>query len=162
MEPMRYLAARNPKNSRPITYVPMREKYDCLTCVAAMAFNITYEQARDGLGGNLNPNLPKDEETARIQNGFYALMEQCGCSVLHHINPVEPVLGRRYWVSVQIDDPSNALTQIMGHSIVIDEAGRVLDPNPQYGVSRSYSDWSAAMTLSHSIAFVSEFFEFTL
>lgn len=140
----------------------MREMYDCLTCVAAMAFNITYEQARDGLGGNLNPNLPKDEETARVQNAFYALMEQCGCSVLLHVNPVEPALGRRYWVDVQIDDHSNALSQTMGHSIVIDEAGRALDPNSEYGIFKSFSDWSAAMTLTHRVRYVSEFFEFTI
>ena len=159
---MRYLAARNPKNSRPITYVPMREKYDCLTCIIAMALNIAYEQARDGLGGNLNPDSLEGEEKKKRYIALCSLMEQYRCGSLHLVDLVQPVLGRRYWVEVQIDDPGNPLSQRISHSVVIDEAGRVLDPNPQHGVFKSLSDWSAAITLTHRIIFMSEFFDFTL
>jgi hypothetical protein len=159
---MRYLAARNPKNSRPITYVPMRENYDCLTCVVAMALSITYEQACDGLGGNLNPNSLEREETKRRGIALCRLMEQNRCGVLHLVDVTQTVLGRRYWVGMYIDDPINPLSLKITHSIVVDEAGRTFDPNPQYGVFESLSDWSAAMTLTHRLSFVSEFFDFTL
>src|ERR1700730_6688581 len=159
---MRHLAARNPKNSRPISYVPMREMYDCMTCVSAMVFNLTYEEAHDGLGGNLNPSRAEHEESTRMMNAFYILGERCGCGVLHHAQVISTVEGRRYWVGVKIDDPSNVLSQRLGHSIVVDEAGRVLDPNPQYGTFNSLAEWSAAMTLPHQISFVTEVFEFTL
>lgn len=158
---MRYLAARNPKNSRPISYVPMREMYDCLTCVAAMAFNLTYEQACEGLGGNLNPAKPEEEESRRIMNAFYALMEQSGCGVLHHLQVIPTVEGRRYWVGLKINDPNNPFSQRLGHSVVVDETGRALDPNPQYGTFKSLKAWSAAMTLPHEISFVTEVFEFS-
>ena len=140
----------------------MRDKYDCLTCIAAMAFNITYEQARDGLGGNLDPAKPEPEESRRIQNAFYLLMEQCRCGVLHHLRPVPFVVGRRYWVGIKINDATNPLSVRLTHSIVVDEAGHVLDPNPDYGIFKSFPEWSPAMTLRHEEAFVSEIFEFTL
>jgi hypothetical protein len=72
------------------------------------------------------------------------------------------VEGRRFWVGVQINDPSNSLSQIMSHSIVVDEFGKVFDPNPQYGEFTSLKEWQAAMTLSHKLEHATEVFEFTL
>jgi len=127
-----------------------------------MVFNVTYERARDGLGGGLDPSRPEDEESRRIMIGFYSLMEQCRCGVLQHAQPVPFVEGRRYWVGIKINDPTNPLSERLTHSIVVDEAGRVLDPNPDYGIFRSLPEWSAAMTLQNGVAFVSEIFEFTV
>jgi hypothetical protein len=70
--------------------------------------------------------------------------------------------GRRYWVGVRINDPTNELSQRMSHSIVVDEFGRVFDPNPQYGIFGSLREWQAAMTLPHEIDHATEIFEYTL
>jgi hypothetical protein len=159
---MRYLAARNPKHSHPITLVPMRSKLDCLTCVIAMLLGIGYEEVEQAFGGNINPAKGKDEESARLYAGFRMLLMK------HHRGMIEldvmpPIIeGRRYWVGIQIDDPSNPLSQIMGHSIAVDEFGKVFDPNPQYREFRSLKEWHAAMTLQHRLDHATEIFEFTL
>ena len=50
----------------------------------------------------------------------------------------------------------------MAHSIVVDEQGRVFDPNPQYGKFESLKDWSAAMSLPHKIEYVTGLFNYSL
>ena len=100
----------------------MREMNDRLTCVAATAFNLTYEQAREGLGGNLNPSKPEEEESRRVMNAFSAVMARSGCGVLHHLQVIPTVEGRRYWVGVKINDPNNPFSQRLPHSAVVDES----------------------------------------
>jgi hypothetical protein len=160
---MRYLAARKPKHSRPITLVSMRGKFDCMTCAAAMLFGISYEEVENAFGGNIDPAKGKNEESQRLQQAFFELLEKHRCSVIQLANAKPTVVeGRRYWVGVRIDDPSNPLSQSMGHSIVVDEFGRVFDPNPQYGEFKSVKEWQAAMTLTHEMVHATEVFEYTL
>jgi hypothetical protein len=71
---MRYLAAKNPNYSRPITLVPMRGKFDCQTCVTAMLLGIEYEEVEEAFGGNIDPAKGKEEESARLYSGFRMLM----------------------------------------------------------------------------------------
>ena len=159
---MRHLAAIDSSNSAAIVLVPMRGKYDCFTCVAAMLLGIKYEDVEIAFGGNIDPSKDRAEETERLHNAFVTLTEQHHRGVLH-ILAMPPIKeGRRYWVGVRIDDPSNPLSQIMSHSIVVDETGRVFDPNPEYGEFPSLKEWSTAMTLPHKLAFAVEMFEYSL
>jgi hypothetical protein len=159
---MRHLAARNPRSSEAIVLVPMRGKYDCLTCVTAMLLGIKYEEVEMAFGGNIDPSKDRVEESQRLYNAFELLIQRNNRGVLH-VQDVPPIVeGRRYWVGVRIDDPTNPLSQSMTHSIVIDEAGTVFDPNPEYGEFKSLKDWRTAMTLPHELSFASEMFEFSL
>jgi hypothetical protein len=159
---MRYLAARNPKHSPQISLVPMRGKYDCMTCVTAMLLGIKYEDAEQAFGGNLDPAKGQQEEGTRLQQAFFMLLEKHGRSVIQLAAPPRIVEGRRYWVGVQIHDPDNPLSQNMDHSVVVDEFGRVFDPNPQYGTFQSLKKWQAAITLPHELQHATELFEYAL
>lgn len=159
---MRHLADMSPMNSPTVVLVPMRGKYDCLTCVTAMLLGIKYEDVEKPFGGNIDPSKDRAEETQRLWNAFEMLIQQYHRGVLH-VSAVPPIkVGRRYWVAVRIYDPANPLSEIMTHSIVVDETGRVFDPNPQYGEFKSLADWHAAMTLAHEVDFASEMFEYSL
>ena len=92
---------------------------------------------------------------------FDALIQRHHRGVLH-LSALPPITeGRRYWVAVRINDPSNSLSETMTHSIV-DEAGKVFDPNPEYGEFKSLTAWHAAMTLQHELEFAAEMFEYSL
>jgi hypothetical protein len=69
--------------------------------------------------------------------------------------------GRRYWVQVQIHDSRNPLSETVSHSVVVDEFGKTFDPNPQYGEFHSLKEWKAALTLSHTLKYATEIFEFS-
>jgi hypothetical protein len=159
---MRYLAAKNPKHSPPITFVPMRGKYDCMTCVTAMLLVIEYEEVEQAFGGNLDPAKGQEEETARLHQAFFMLLEKHRRGVIQLAALPSIAEGRRYWVGVRINDPTNPLSQCMGHSIVVDEFGKVFDPNPQYGTFTSLKQWQEAMTLPHELEHATEVFEYTL
>jgi hypothetical protein len=155
----------NTKAVKPITLVTMREQTDCLTCVTAMLLSITYEDVKSAFGGNIDPSKGKDEasrfqESARLREAFLTLLGEHNCGILQLVIMPPIIRGRRYWVSVHIDDPSTALTQTMSHSIVVDESGKVFDPNPQYGEFRSLDEWQAAITWPHQIEHATEIFEF--
>lgn len=159
---MRYLAARNPKQSIPITLIPMRGKTDCLTCVIAMLLGLKYEEVEQTFGGSLDPTKVPDEEAARLQRACYVLCEKYKRGLLHLSFVPHITEGRRYWVAVQINDPSNSFPQSLSHSIVVDEFGRVFDPNPQYGKLKSLKDWQVAMTLPHQLHHATEVFEYSV
>jgi hypothetical protein len=144
----------------------MRSKYDCMTCVSAMLLGIEYEEVEQAFGGNLDPSKTRDEslrkeESARIWRGFFALLEK------YHLGMIEfaqmsIVEGRRYYVEARIHDPSNPLSETMGHSIVIDEFGKLFDPNPEYGEFRSLKEWHTAASLPHELRCAKEIFEYSL
>jgi hypothetical protein len=158
---MRYLAARNPKKAKPIMFVPMREKYDCLTCVTAMLLGIEYDEVKEAFGENIDPDAERHDECFRLQQATLLLLEKHHCGQLQ-LSKVPPITeGRRYWIGVQIDDPSNRHSATMTHSIVVDEYGHVFDPNPEYGVFQSLGEWTRAMTLPHNIEFAVEVFEYS-
>jgi hypothetical protein len=159
---MRYLAARNPRKSAPIVLVPMHGKYDCLTCVTAMLLGIRYEDVENAFGGNIDPSKDRAEESQRLYTAFRTLIERHHRAILE-ISAMIPIMeGPRYWVTVRINDPTNPLSQIMTHSIVVDEIGRVFDPNPQYGQFQSLTDWHNAMSLPHELESATEMFEYSL
>ena len=159
---MRHLTDTDPINSAAIVLVPMRGKYDCLTCVTAMLLGISYEDVEKAFGGNIDPSKDRTEETQRMSDAFETLIQQYHRGVLH-VSAVPPIkAGRRYWVTVRIHDPADPLSETMTHSIVVDETGRVFDPNPQYGEFKSLADWDAAMTLAHEVDFASEMFDYSL
>jgi hypothetical protein len=159
---MRYLAARNPRESRPITLVSMREDTDCLTCVTAMLLGITYEEVERAFGGNIDPTRESGSEENRLYRAFRVLLERHRFGIIETEEFPPITEGRRYWLGVQIREPGNALSDIMSHSIVLNEFGRVFDPNPQYGEFNSLSNWKAAVPHPHQVLFATEVFEYTL
>ncbi len=159
------LLGPNSKAAKPVTLVTMREPTDCLTCVTAMLLGLAYEEVQSAFGGNIDASKAENEEfrsqeAARLWAAFAALLAKHNCGTLNLANAPPIVQGRRYWVGVRIDDPSNSLSQTMTHSIVVDESGKVFDPNPQYGEFKSLDEWSAAMTLPHRIDHATEVFEY--
>jgi hypothetical protein len=163
---MRYLG-RNPNAAKPIALVSMREETDCFTCVTAMLLGLTYKEVESAFGGNIDPSKGQDEasrfqEASRLQEAFAVLLEKHNRGMLQLPNVPPITQGRRYWVGVQIDDPSKPLSLTMSHGIVIDEQGKVFDPNPQYGEFKSLDEWEAAMTLPHRIDHATEVFEYAL
>jgi hypothetical protein len=156
---MRRLVDISSENPTPIVLVPMREKYDCMTCVTAMLLGIKYEDVEQAFGGNIDPSTGKEEESRRLAWAFETLIQKHNRCALHLIDMPPLKKGRRYWITVHIEDPTNKLSEIMGHSIVIDEAGRVFDPNPQYGEFDSLAEWQVAMSLPHQLESATEIFE---
>ncbi len=144
----------------------MRSKYDCMTCVSAMLFGVEYEEVERAFGGNLDPSKGSDEslrkeESARLWRGFFALLEK------YHRGLVEfaqmPIVeGRRYYVEARIHDPSNPVSEAMGHSIAVDEFGKVFDPNPEYGEFKSLKEWRAAMSFPYELRCAKEIFEYSV
>ena len=65
--------------------VPIRGKYDCMTCVTAMLLGINYEDVEGAFGGNLDPSKDRAEESCRLQNGFETLLQQHHRSALHYL-----------------------------------------------------------------------------
>jgi hypothetical protein len=159
---MRHLEDTSPAKTTPVVYVPMRGKYDCMTCVTAMLLGISYEEVETAFGGNIDPSKNKQEESQRLYWAYEKLIQKHNRGALNHLDAPELKEGRRYWVSTSIDDPANPLSKEMSHTILVDESGKVFDPNPQYGVFKSYAEWSAAMTLPHEIDFVQELYEYSL
>ena len=101
----------NTKAVKPITPVMMREQTDCLTCVTAMLLGITYEDVKSAFGGNIDPSKGQDEasrfqESARLQEAFLTLLGEHNCGILQLVIMPPIIRGRRYWVSVHIDDAS--------------------------------------------------------
>lgn len=159
---MRYLAARNPKHSPPITIVRMRGKYDCLTCVTAMLLGIKYEDVDQAFGGSPDPAKDRKEETRRQNQALRTLLEKHGRGAIQ-LSAVPPIVeGRRYWVGVYIRDAGNPLSETMTHSVVVDEFGKVFDPNPQYETFQSLKQWRAAITHPHELEHATEVFEYVL
>ncbi len=132
-----------------------------------MLLGLEYEEVEQAFGGNLDPSKVNDEsslkkESARLWRGVFELLEK------HHRGMVEfsemPAIaeGRRYWVEVQIHDPSNPLSETVGHSIAIDEFGKVFDPNREYGEFKSLKEWKAAVSLPYELRRAKEIFEYSL
>ncbi len=127
-----------------------------------MLLGTAYEDVEHAFGGNLDPSKEQAEETSRLHGAFTLLLEKHKRGMIQ-LAAVPPITeGRRYWVGVRINDPTNELSERMTHSIVVDEFGRVFDPNPQYGTFSSLREWQAAMTLPHQIEHATEIFEYTL
>ncbi len=159
---MRYLAAKNPKHSPPITLVPMRGRYDCLTCAAAMLLGIKYEDVDQAFGGSPDPAKDRKAETRRQNQALRMLLEKHGRGAIQ-LSAVPPIVeGRRYYVGVHIHDPGNPPSQTITHTVVVDEFGKVFDPNPQYGTFPSLKQWQAAITHPHELEHATEVFEYVL
>ena len=156
---MRYLAARNPKHSPRIELVPMRTRYDCLTCVTAMLLGIGYDEVEGAFGGNFDPTKDMKEESRRVYSGLRMLLMKYHRGTIEFDEMPQITEGRRYWV--QIHDSSNPLSESVSHSVVVDEFGKAFDPNPQYGEFSSLKAWREALTLSHSLKYATEIFEFS-
>jgi hypothetical protein len=140
----------------------MREKYDCMTCVTAMLLGLKYEEVVAAFGGNIDPSKDHREEGQRLYWAFERLLLKLQRGALNHLDMPPLKQGRRYWITVRIDDPTQPLSKEMTHSIVVDEAGKVFDPNPQYGQFKSIAEWQAAMSLPHQLESASEIFEYSL
>jgi len=130
-----------------------------------MLLGLEYEEVEQAFGGNLDPSKTRDEsllkeESGRIWRGFFALMEK------YHRGMIEfaqmPIVeGRRYYVEALIRDPSNPISETMGHSIVVDEFGKVFDPNPDYRELKSLKEWRAAVILPHELRCAKEIFQYS-
>jgi hypothetical protein len=159
---MRQLIEVNSTNLAAINFVPMRGPYDCLTCVTAMLLDIKYEDVETAFGGNIDPSKGRAEEGQRLYWAFERLIQKHNRGALNYLEMPPLRKGRRYWISVRIDDPTNPLSKDMSHSIVVDEEGRVFDPNPQYGQFKSLGEWRAAMSLPHELESAAEIYEYSL
>jgi hypothetical protein len=133
---------------KPITWISMRHEADCWIAACAMAANTSYEDAETALGAGadysaellnrsnaLQSTPPESRNFFRIFNmvreyrqlaffvdrGFYLL-------VMPEINPTLK-RGRRYLLSASSCDPKDPT---MGHVVVVDEAGRLFDPEPKF------------------------------
>jgi hypothetical protein len=159
---MRRLVNINQGRAQAIMFVPMREKYDCMTCVTAMLLGMKYEDVVAAFGGNIDPTKDHQAEGQRLYWAFERLLLKCQLGAINHLDMPPLKDGRRYWITVRIDDPTNPLSKEMSHSIVVDEAGKVFDPNPQYGPFKSLAEWRAAMSLPHTLESASEIFEYSL
>ena len=82
-----------------------------------MLLGIKYEDVEKAFGGNIDPSKDRAEETQRVYNAFEMLIQQYHRGVLH-VSDMPPIKeGRRYWVAIRIDDPTNPVSQVMTHSI---------------------------------------------
>jgi hypothetical protein len=102
-----------------------------MTCVSAMLLGLKYEEVELAFGGNLDPSKVNDEssrkkESARLWRGVFELLETHHRGMVEFSEMTAIAEGRRYWVEVQIHDPSNPLSETVGHSIAIDEFGKGL------------------------------------
>jgi hypothetical protein len=127
-----------------------------------MLLGIKYEDVEKAFEGNLDPTKDHDSEALRMYVAFRALLEQHRRAILE-LFAIPPIAeGRRYRIAMRIADPSNPLSRTMTHSIVMDETGKVFDPNPEYGEFKSFEDWDAAMSLPHELDSVTEMFEYSV
>jgi hypothetical protein len=101
------------------------------------------------------------EESGRVYLGLRMLLMKYHRGTIEFDEMPQITEGRRYWVQVQIHDPSNPLSETVSHSVVVDEFGKAFDPNPQYGEFSSLKEWRAALTLSHTLKYATEIFEFS-
>jgi len=126
-----------------------------------MLLGISYDEVEKAFGGNIDPSKSKEQEANRVYVSLRALLEGHNCGILELFAVPTIVEGRRYWVSIRINDATNPFSEIMTHSIVVDEGGRVFDPNPQYGEFNSLEEWGAAMILPHQVESVTEIFRYS-
>ena len=96
-----------------------------------MLLGIKYEDVEAAFGGNIDPSKGKAEESQRVYWAFERLIQKHHRGALHYLEIPTIGKGRRNWMSVHIEDPTNPLSKDMSLSIVVDEARRVFDPNPQ-------------------------------
>jgi len=126
-----------------------------------MLLGISYEDVEAAFGGNIDPSKDHWAEGQRLYNGFEKLLLKLQRGALNHLEMPPLKDGRRYWIRILIDDPTNPLSKEMGHGIVVDEMGRVFDPNPQYGEFKSLAAWQAAVSLPHVLESASEIFGYS-
>jgi hypothetical protein len=144
------------KNFKPIEWIAMRYEADCWLAACAMAAGASYEDAEEffGSGAEYSDNTLFDGDTPekrRVANAirvFYlgGFFTSHGCYPLY-IPEMNPVLKpkRRYLLSSKSPghDPQRSW---MSHSIVLDESGKVFDPDPKYDAAnpkysiRNYPD----------------------
>lgn len=154
---MRRLA--NCKNFEPIQWVSMRHEADCWIPACAMAAGASYEDAEEVFGSGAeyskqvletstarnaaDPTVADEAKHAHrvyklfltfkqwiffVERGFYPLL-------IPDQNPVLK-LGRRYLLSASSCDPNDPN---MSHVIVVDETGKVFDPEPTFTLDGNYA-----------------------
>jgi hypothetical protein len=139
-----------------VQWIAMKHEADCWIAACAMAAGVPYEEAESafGTGADYSAALlaEKDDDDADIRRvtrmfmflKLYAFFADLGYYALL-MPEVNPVLkgGSRYLLSAKSYDPQRPW---MAHSIVVNEAGRVFDPDPKYDPSNpqyaiaSYTD----------------------
>jgi hypothetical protein len=128
---------------KPITWISMRHEADCWIAACAMAANTSYEDAESVLGAGAEYSAEllshskavssEDRPAFQIINmlrngrewaffvdrGFYPLV----------LPKITLKRGRRYLLSASSCDPEDPA---MGHVFVVDEGGRLFDPEPKF------------------------------
>jgi hypothetical protein len=124
----------------PVKWIAMKHEADCWIAACAMAAGTSYETAEESFGSGADYSAAvlgeKDEADDRRIARMFLFLQQFAFFADHGYYPllipeVNPVLkhGRRYLLSAKSYDPQRSW---MAHTIVVDEAGRVLDPDPKY------------------------------
>ena|ERR1017187_10364006 len=140
---MRRVTSSKPE---PIKWISMKDEADCWIAACAMVANVAYKEAEKAFGpgadysatvmkGDYSASLSSGDETRRIikmalfvqQFAFFS-DHDCYALLIPELNP-KLKRGRRYLLSTSSCDPRDPH---MAHTIVVDEAGKVFDPEPQY------------------------------
>jgi hypothetical protein len=134
---MRRLAAG--KSSKPIEWIAMRHEADCWIATCAMAAGVPYEKAEAYFGAGAaysKETLGNDDADVRRMSNLFRFASHLDFFIDHGCYPVylpeiNPTLklGRRYMLSCKSWDPQRSW---MAHAFVVDEAGKVFDPDPKF------------------------------
>lgn len=127
------------KDFEPIKWVPMRHEADCFIAACAMVIGVTYEMAEEYFGSGEKYSasvLDSGDRTVRLVSNLANLLIRSMFFTDHGYYPVfmpveNPVLQvrRRYLLSAKSYDPKRSY---MAHTFVVDETGKVFDPDPNY------------------------------
>jgi hypothetical protein len=134
---MRELA--DAQGSKAIEWVAMRHEADCWIATCAMVAGVAYEVVEQyfGPGADYSQEIleSEDPEVRRAAN-LFRFSSQLDFFIDHGCYPVflpqvDPPLkpGRRYMLGCKSCDPQRSW---MAHAIVVDETGKVFDPDPKF------------------------------
>src|SRR5215469_4072832 len=129
-------------NSKPVQWVSMRHEADCWIAASAMSAGVSYEEAEEvfGSGADYSAQLlgERDEPSERRLTKMFLFLHQWAFFGDHgyyalFLPGIDPPLkpGRRYLLSASTAEPGRPW---MAHTIV-DEAGKLFDPDPNYNPS---------------------------
>jgi hypothetical protein len=131
---------KDSESYKPVGWVAMRHQADCWIAACAMAVGVTYEEAEEYFGPGEEYSsrlLDSDDPHQRFAMNWMNMLSQTAFFTsqgyyplfLCEINP-KVELGRRYLLASRADDPQHPS---MAHTFVVDESGKLFDPDPQFG-----------------------------
>lgn len=137
---MRQLVEAEASVFKPIEWISMKYEADCWIAACAMAAGVSYEVAEEyfGSGAEYSDDVLSENDDPKLRwlANFQRFLLQGALFTEHGRYPlflpdINPILklGRRYLLSCKSYDPQRPC---MAHSFVVDETGKVFDPDPTY------------------------------